>query len=395
MAEVTLRLTGYCLALRLRAVDEPWVPLPVATPADTAAVWPSPSPAGTTNGAPLVDFTHHLLSPAARSDLPASAAHASVSELSNAAMVAVHAANDAAAAEQVAAAQAQQAMLRVQQALHPSAAESDMPRCYPTADSEGINSNAVSSCVVSSVGTGSRPVNLGDHSSRSLAKTKFPSDGSSTTRAVPCLAKSHPLVAGTPASVPHGSNSRWHTLAHDALQGADDVNWDDADTIAEEEEEEEEATAPVAGDGKSDCLWWLDSAHPLVRFLEVATLLVILVSVFSFVIETIPRYNSMQQDRDTTHPVFFAIESFCIAWFTIEYSMRLYAAKGHRLQWMRQGLNVVDLVAIVPYYLSISLNISALSTLAVVRVLRLSRVIRLFKVFRHLRGMQVGGKHRC
>jgi hypothetical protein len=121
-------------------------------------------------------------------------------------------------------------------------------------------------------------------------------------------------------------------------------------------------------------------------------MVVILISIFAFVLETIPRYrlDANGEERTDSHPTFAVIEIFCIGWFTVEYVMRLYAAKGWRLKWLRQPLNIIDLVAILPYYISLTLSSGAVgSAFVIVRILRLIRVTRLFKFSRHSYALRV------
>lgn len=159
-----------------------------------------------------------------------------------------------------------------------------------------------------------------------------------------------------------------------------------------DEVENAEEDAETRASHMSDCIWWLDASHPISRFFEVASMIVILVSIFTFVLETIPRYRLEPngEERSDTHPDFVALEIFCIGWFTVEYLMRMYAAKGWRLKWARQPLNVIDLLAIVPYYVSLGLSNGAVgSAFVIVRILRLMRVTRLFKFSRHSQALRV------
>jgi hypothetical protein len=140
----------------------------------------------------------------------------------------------------------------------------------------------------------------------------------------------------------------------------------------------------------SDCLWWLREDHPAARFLEIATMIVIVLSIINLVVQTIPQHRlnddgtDKPEDRGSS---FFIIESFCIAWFTIEFAMRLYATDDRRGFWLKP-LNIVDIIAIVPYYISLGADGSAASSLAILRVLRLSRVLRMFKLSRHNEGLR-------
>ncbi|EDQ88572.1 uncharacterized protein MONBRDRAFT_8918 [Monosiga brevicollis MX1] len=144
-------------------------------------------------------------------------------------------------------------------------------------------------------------------------------------------------------------------------------------------------------DRNSDCIWWLKANHPISRFFEISTMIVILISVCGFVFETLPAYRLGDdgEPRTDNHPTFFTIESVCIAWFTIEYGMRFYAAGPTRLtKWMWEPMNLIDLIAILPYYIGLGLNSSGASSVAVVRILRLTRISRLLKFSRHSEGLQ-------
>jgi hypothetical protein len=62
------------------------------------------------------------------------------------------------------------------------------------------------------------------------------------------------------------------------------------------------------------------------------------------------------------------------------------------LQYALQPLNVVDLLAIAPFYIEKAMGGGGGSELAVVRVLRLARVLRIFKMGKHSKGMTMMGR---
>uniref|UniRef100_A0A9J2Q758 BTB domain-containing protein n=1 Tax=Ascaris lumbricoides TaxID=6252 RepID=A0A9J2Q758_ASCLU len=95
-------------------------------------------------------------------------------------------------------------------------------------------------------------------------------------------------------------------------------------------------------------------------------------------------------------PIFGHIETVCILWFTFEYLLRLTVAPN-RLQFICGIMNIVDLIAIIPFYLEISLAICGIDfaslsdikgALLVVRVLRVLRVVRILKLGRYSSGMR-------
>lgn len=84
------------------------------------------------------------------------------------------------------------------------------------------------------------------------------------------------------------------------------------------------------------------------------------------------------------------IEILCISWFTLEYVVRLLSSP-QKLVFIRTFLNIIDLVAILPYYITLPMNEARVTSLAVLRVIRLVRVFRIFKLSRHSKGLQVLG----
>jgi len=111
---------------------------------------------------------------------------------------------------------------------------------------------------------------------------------------------------------------------------------------------------------------------------------------------------------------FFIIETICIIWFTFEFVTR-FAAAPDRLVFFKNIMNLIDLVAIVPYFVTLGTaladdrvsgggaggaagssgapraNNQAMS-LAILRVIRLVRVFRIFKLSRHSKGLQILGQ---
>uniref|UniRef100_A0AC34Q271 BTB domain-containing protein n=1 Tax=Panagrolaimus sp. JU765 TaxID=591449 RepID=A0AC34Q271_9BILA len=96
------------------------------------------------------------------------------------------------------------------------------------------------------------------------------------------------------------------------------------------------------------------------------------------------------------HWIFNYLETTCIIWFTIEYLLRFCVAP-RKLSFVFEILNMVDLIAIVPFYLEMGLFVFGFdsSSLAdikgaflVVRILRVLRVVRILKLGRYSSGMR-------
>ena len=113
----------------------------------------------------------------------------------------------------------------------------------------------------------------------------------------------------------------------------------------------------------------LDNTKAVGKSFELFIQFLIFVSIISFSIETLP---------DLPAEIIKAlniIEIGCVAIFTIEYIGRLvYSEKG--LRYMFTFYGVIDLIAILPFYISLGLD---LRTIRILRVLRLFRILKLSK----------------
>lgn len=112
--------------------------------------------------------------------------------------------------------------------------------------------------------------------------------------------------------------------------------------------------------------------------------LFILASVVGTVTETVPCPDVPCGERYKMP--FFILEGICVGAFTLEFLARLWAAPS-RKRFMKEIMNVIDLVAIIPFYLTVVFMLVApagsggeLKLLAALKVLR---VVRVFKLARH------------
>lgn len=114
----------------------------------------------------------------------------------------------------------------------------------------------------------------------------------------------------------------------------------------------------------------------------------IAVSVISTVVETLPTDVKGKTFGDANKKTFFSMETACVIVFTVEYIARLYAAPD-RLKFARDLMSIIDVVAILPYYVGLFMPDNSISGAFV--TLRVFRIFRIFKFSRHSRGLRILG----
>jgi len=122
------------------------------------------------------------------------------------------------------------------------------------------------------------------------------------------------------------------------------------------------------------------------RIFSICVLSAIVMSIAGFILQTLPSLKD-----------FIGLEIVEIGttiFFTFEYLLRLYACnafgKQTQLGFMRTPLNVLDLVAVLPWYLEVSIqSLGPVKPLRVLRTVRLIRIFRIFKLSRYSVGMNL------
>ena len=123
-----------------------------------------------------------------------------------------------------------------------------------------------------------------------------------------------------------------------------------------------------------------EAETPIGKAFDVGLLLSILVSVVAVCLE------SVESVRDSHGELLIRIEWFLTAAFTVEYLLRLYCV-ARPLKYARSFFGVVDLLSILPTYLS--LVFASAHSLLVIRALRLLRIFRVFKLGQFVRDADV------
>lgn len=110
------------------------------------------------------------------------------------------------------------------------------------------------------------------------------------------------------------------------------------------------------------------------------SLAVIVLSVTTFCVESM-KFTKNHKD------IFRALEYFYCIWFTTEFIARFFCCPN-KLEYFKSVMTWVDLLSVIPLYISL---LTTLSEIDFLFVLRLVRIFRLFRFFRTMSGMQVIG----
>ncbi|XP_014817701.1 PREDICTED: potassium voltage-gated channel subfamily C member 3-like, partial [Calidris pugnax] len=150
---------------------------------------------------------------------------------------------------------------------------------------------------------------------------------------------------------------------------------------------------------------------PPPQYVAFASLFFILISITTFCLETHEAFNRVINKTETvatgngttgtqvaveveTEPFLTYVEGTCVVWFTFEFLMRVSFCPDKR-DFVKSSLNIIDFVAILPFYLEVGLrglsSKAAKDVLGFLRVVRFVRILRIFKLTRHFVGLRVLG----
>ncbi|XP_059832924.1 potassium voltage-gated channel subfamily S member 2-like isoform X2 [Hypanus sabinus] len=143
---------------------------------------------------------------------------------------------------------------------------------------------------------------------------------------------------------------------------------------------------------------WLMLENPgyniISRIYSVLSIMMVLGSIATMCLNSMGEFQLVdQQGNNRDDPRFEIVEHFCIGWFTLELLARMFASPS-LLQFFRLPLNVIDLMSILPFYLTLLVNLAVDSSPTLpnlgrmLQVLRLMRIFRILKLARHSTGLR-------
>ncbi|XP_036837731.1 potassium voltage-gated channel subfamily G member 4-like [Oncorhynchus mykiss] len=136
------------------------------------------------------------------------------------------------------------------------------------------------------------------------------------------------------------------------------------------------------------------------------SVIMVAVTVISLCISTMPDLRQEESKGECSQKCrhMFVVETVCVAWFSLEFMLRFLHARS-KLEFARGPLNIIDAVAILPYY--ISLVVVENNTLEdgsagagrgyldklglVLRLMRALRILYVMRLARHSLGLQTLG----
>ncbi|XP_020042216.2 voltage-gated potassium channel regulatory subunit KCNG4 [Castor canadensis] len=135
------------------------------------------------------------------------------------------------------------------------------------------------------------------------------------------------------------------------------------------------------------------------------SILFVATTAVSLCVSTMPDLRAEEDKGECSRKCFyiFVVETICVAWFSLEFCLRFVQARN-KCQFFRGPLNIIDILAISPYYVSLAVSeeapeagerLSGSSYLEkvglVLRVLRALRILYVMRLARHSLGLQTLG----
>lgn len=114
--------------------------------------------------------------------------------------------------------------------------------------------------------------------------------------------------------------------------------------------------------------------------------LFIILSIFTTVYETVPCDSEENVCKERVR-ILHMLDVICVGVFSVEFSLRLLVCPNF-MEFAKSPMNIIDLLSILPFYLTILLQSVVGANLEAFVVLRVLRIFRVFKLTRHSKRLQ-------
>merc|ERR550532_2016511 len=141
------------------------------------------------------------------------------------------------------------------------------------------------------------------------------------------------------------------------------------------------------------------------KAVAVVSCLFVIVSTLCLIFSTLPQFQEKTDTGEISREEYFfeIAEAVFVGWFSFEYVVRFIAAP-HKSKFVKGAMNIVDLLGILPYFMSLVLQLvttedslggvgrseakyeSQMRRIA--QIFRIMRILRIFKLARHITGLQ-------
>ncbi|EGV44189.1 ion transporter [Bizionia argentinensis JUB59] len=112
------------------------------------------------------------------------------------------------------------------------------------------------------------------------------------------------------------------------------------------------------------------------KIFAISIQVLILISIVTFTLETEPSLEPR------TRTVLRIIETFSVIIFTFEYILRIYVA-DNKPKFVFSFFGIIDLFAILPFYLSFGIDLRSLRALRLLRLFRVLKLVRYNRALNH------------
>ncbi|GAA6075300.1 potassium voltage-gated channel subfamily G member 3-like isoform X2 [Tachysurus ichikawai] len=172
--------------------------------------------------------------------------------------------------------------------------------------------------------------------------------------------------------------------------------------VEDKDDQKQQEQRSRRGTGRVKDAKWLESmrrtfeepaSSVAAQILAAVSVIFVIVSMVLLCASTLPNWKTAESNMVEEHRI---IEAVCIGWFTAECIVRFLVSRD-KCEFVRRPLNIIDLLAITPYYISVTMTVltgenSQLQRAGVtLRVLRMMRIFWVIKLARHFLGLQTLG----